>query len=580
MTIRGVNFVPGNTFVRFNGNPKKVEVPATSVGPDDKDATKQKLTVRVPMGAMTGPLKVRVVVNGMSITSKASAMSFVVGPPSINRQLTTSSGAEMAPVTISGMNFVPGKDDNGQDYTVVRFANGTGGEVRATIRSITTTVIDTAVPTGAKSGSVSVNTPQGSDLFDFSVMGGAKPEIRKFAPLDGPEGAQVELFGRNFAGAMTVTFGGVPAPFVFNSDVSITTYVPIRLNVGEADRRVSISVSTAGGSGSAGDFTVLAPKIAGTSFFGISGLVPGRGRAGDKVLIFGGELDRLERVEFAGTSASAMSRSRNSVEATVPAGAVNGIVSVRGTDRNGMLRTVTRPAIVGVDFITDTSQGQPAIDGFTPRFGPSGTRVSIRGVNFIFMGSPNVRRVQFGSGNAAFTVVSATEIQATVPNTGLTGRDPIIVFPAFAGTTVTSGTDFITLPAGTPPPKAKESKEGKDTKEKEKEVKEKESEGKDLRKENKDTRDGKDFLELPFLSSGVVPPMERLARLEGAVGQLMHFIPQDLRPSLEASALKGETILATPAHQPRTRLYTSKRAMPSRPRTWRNRTRARPDALG
>ncbi len=281
---------------------------------------------------------------------------------------------------------------------------------------------------------------------------------------------------------------------------------------------------------------MLAPKVAGTSFFGISGIVPGRGRTGDKVLIFGGELDRLERVEFAGISASAISRSRNSVEATVPAVAMNGIVSVRGTDRNGILRPVTRPALTGVDFITDTSQGQPAIDGFTPRFGPRGTRVSIRGVNFTFMGSPNVMKVQFGSGTAVFTVISATEIQATVPNTGLTGRDPILIFPAFAGTTVTSGTDFITLPPGTPPPKAKESKEGKDTKEKE-------SDGKDFRKENKDTRDGKDFIELPFLSRGVVPPMERLARLEGAVGQLMHFIPQALRPSLEASALKGETDL-------------------------------------
>ncbi len=252
LTIRGVNFVPGNTFVRFNGNPKKVEVPATSVGRDDQDASKQKLTVSVPMGAITGPLKVRVVVNGMSITSKGSALSFVVGPPSINRQLTTSSGAEMAPVTISGMNFVPGKDGNDQDYTVVKFANGTGDGVRATIRAITTTVIDTAVPTGAKSGLVSVNTPQGSDTFDFSVLGGVKPEILKFAPLDGPEGAQVELLGKNFTGAMTVAFGGVPAPFVLNSDVSITTYVPIRLNVGEADRRVSISVSTAGESGERG----------------------------------------------------------------------------------------------------------------------------------------------------------------------------------------------------------------------------------------------------------------------------------------------------------------------------------------
>ena len=85
-------------------------------------------------------------------------------------------------------------------------------DVRATIRSITTTVIDTAVPTGAKSGLVSVNTPQGSDMFNFSVTGGVKREIRVFALHDGPERAQVELLGKNFTGAMTVTFGGAPAP--------------------------------------------------------------------------------------------------------------------------------------------------------------------------------------------------------------------------------------------------------------------------------------------------------------------------------------------------------------------------------
>ena len=39
---------------------------------------------------------------------------------------------------------------------------------------------------------------------------------------------------------------------------------------------------------------------------------------------------------------------------------------------------------------------------------------------------------------------------------------------------------------------------------------------------------------------GVVEPIERLARLEGAVGQLMHFIHPDLRPDLNAGALKGE----------------------------------------
>jgi hypothetical protein len=78
-------------------------------------------------------------------------------------------------------------------------------------------------------------------------------------------------------------------------------------------------------------------------------------------------------------------------------------------------------------------------------------------------------------------------------------------------------------------------------KEKEKEFKEKEFKEKESRKEFKEKDfDGKDFTELPFPSSEVVSPTARLARLEGAVGQLTHFIPQDLRPGLEVSALKGE----------------------------------------
>ena len=281
-----------------------------------------------------------------------------------------------------------------------------------------------------------------------------KPEITRFAPLEGPEGAQVELAGKNFTGVTAVMFGSVSAPFVVNSVESITAYVPIRLNVGDADRRVTISVSAAGGPASAGDFTVSAPKTIGTSFFGISGFVPGRGRTNDKVLIFGGELNkpgeggvrwRLRKFH--------QQVSPTPLEATVPR-TMNGIVSVTGTDRNGVRRIgMTRPAIVGVDFITDTSQGQPAIDSFTPRFGPSGTQVTIRGVNFKFMGNPNVRRVQFGSNNEVdFTIISDTEIGATAPGTGLTGRDPILLFPSFGGVTVTSGTDFITLSQGTLPP--------------------------------------------------------------------------------------------------------------------------------
>jgi hypothetical protein len=244
------------------------------------------------------------------------------------------------------------------------------GKLPDTNPTVMTTRIDLMVPMGAITGPVKVITPQPPPAMfptPFTVIpAGPKPEITRFAPLDGVEGAQVELAGKNFTGVTAVMFGGVSAPFVINpvgvnALESITAYVPIRLNVGDADRRVTISVSAAAGSASASGFTVLAPKTVGTSF-------------------------------------------------------------------------------------------------------------------------------------------------------------------------------FITLPQGTIPPKAKESKEGKDTKEKE--FKEKESDGKDFRKDFKDTREGKDLFE--FSSVGMVEPIERLARLEGAVGQLMHFISPALRPDLNAGVLTGE----------------------------------------
>ena len=64
-------------------------------------------------------------------------------------------------------------------------------------------------------------------------------------------------------------------------------------------------------------------------------------------------------------------------------------------------------------------------------------------------------------------------------------------------------------------------------------------------KEGKEHWEGKDVWEkdegdLSSQPVGVVPPMERLARLEAALGRLMHFIRPDLRPDLCIAALKGE----------------------------------------
>jgi hypothetical protein len=160
-------------------------------------------------------------------------------------------------------------------------------------------------------------------------------------------------------------------------------------------------------------------------------------------------------------------------------------------------------------------------------------------------GQNNVKKVTFSGSDIGvdFDVVTDPVMQIPVVRVKKvsTSKNPtayITIEPFRGSTNVTSARAFIAIPLGTvPPPK------GKDTKEKEKEkefkeFKEKDSDGKDFRKDSKDNREGKDLFE--FSSTGVIQPMERLARLEGAVDQLMHFISPELRPDLNAGALKGE----------------------------------------
>jgi virginiamycin B lyase len=77
------------------------------------------------------------------------------------------------------------------------------------------------------------------------------PTIESFAPASGAVGTSVIINGTSFTGATSVTFNGVMAAFVINSDTKITATVPIGATTGR------ITVTTTGGSAtSAASFTV------------------------------------------------------------------------------------------------------------------------------------------------------------------------------------------------------------------------------------------------------------------------------------------------------------------------------------
>jgi uncharacterized protein (TIGR03437 family) len=77
------------------------------------------------------------------------------------------------------------------------------------------------------------------------------PTIESFAPALGGVGTSVIINGTSFTGATSVTFNGVMAAFVINSDTKITATVPTGATTGK------IKVTTTGGSAtSAATFTV------------------------------------------------------------------------------------------------------------------------------------------------------------------------------------------------------------------------------------------------------------------------------------------------------------------------------------
>ena len=82
----------------------------------------------------------------------------------------------------------------------------------------------------------------------------------------------------------------------------------------------------------------------------------------------------------------------------------------------------------------------PIITSFSPTSGLPGTVVTINGTNFT-----GVIRVDFGGGSAAYTVVSATQIQATVPDDALSG--PIVVATSNGGSGSSGANFFVGLGA-------------------------------------------------------------------------------------------------------------------------------------
>ena len=367
VTINGTNFVEVSA-VTFNG----VAASATVLS-----ATQLRATV--PAGAMSG--KIGVATATGSALSDADFTVSVVGPPEIT-SFTPVSGPVGTSVTISGSNFL--------GATSVEF-NGVSASFDPT--GVTATSIVAIVPPGATTGTISVTTPSGTgtSAASFSVSG---PTVTSFSPASGKVGTSVVVNGTGFGGATAVEFGGVAAStFSIDSATKITATVP------EGALSGSISVVGTGGTGvSTSAFTVV-PALTGFS--------PTSGPVGTAVTIAGSGLNGVTDVTFGGTSASFTINSSTQITAIVPSGAFTG--KIRLVFSGG-----SEPS--AGDF-TVTVVPMPAITGFSPTSGPTGTTVTISGTGF-----SGATIVTFNGIPADFDVNGATSISAVVPAGTTTGK--------------------------------------------------------------------------------------------------------------------------------------------------------------
>jgi uncharacterized repeat protein (TIGR03803 family) len=220
-------------------------------------------------------------------------------------KLQTTSGKVGTKVSILGQGFT--------GTTAVSF-----GGVKATTFSVSSDTYLTAnVPTGAKTGTVTITRPSGTvnSIQQFKVT----PTISSISPTSGPIGTVVTLNGTGLTQTTKVTFGGVKATtFTVNSDSKVTATVPSGAKTGK------ITVTTTGGSATSSSTFNVAPTI--TSF------TPASGKVGTVVTITGTGLTQTTGVTFGGVAVTTFTvNSDLQVAATVPTGAITGKIVVTTT---------------------------------------------------------------------------------------------------------------------------------------------------------------------------------------------------------------------------------------------------------
>jgi len=260
----------------------------------------------------------------------------------------------------------------------------------------------------------------------------AKPSVTAVSPnteVDG--GPDVIITGTGFTGATAVFFGSQPTAYTVISPTEIAA-TPIGL----AGAKVSVSVTTSGGTGSlANAFTFAAAAFAPY----VSALDPGDGPAGTTVTILGYDFSGATAVHFGSAAATSFKvLTDNEITAVAPAGTTGLEVDVTVTTKLGT-SIKTNADFWGYHVTAKTAA--PYVSVVEPATGPAsgGEAVLVLGPSF-----SGVTGVKFGPRAAAsFKVLTDSSILAITPP-GAAGTTVDVTVSSAAGTSVTSHYDEFT----------------------------------------------------------------------------------------------------------------------------------------
>ncbi len=365
---------PGAGSVRFNGVTASVQSWSQST-----------IAARVPAGATSGPVVVRV--NGFD----SNGVAFTVVPTATLSAVTPAAGAIGAVVTIAGSGFGPA-----QGSSTLRF-NGTAASPTAWSDSS----ITAAVPATASSGNMVVRAGGvDSNVLPFSVV--PPPSLSSLSPTQGTPGSVVTISGASFGATPGgVLFGGISASVVSWSASSIQATVPTSAVSGP------VTVSASGVTSNAVSFTVLHPPQ-------LTSLAPDTVAPGAVITLAGsyfGAAQGSSTVTVTGIAATILTWSASTITAAVPSGAVSGpvVVHVNGLDSGPLpLSVVAAPILTSV----------------SPTAGSVGTPLFLTGQHF--GPAPPAGQAQINGLSATVVSWTDTRINAVIPPGALSGPVSVV----------------------------------------------------------------------------------------------------------------------------------------------------------